>query len=154
MDIDPRYLAIVKQWERDYGKSRFMRYDLTETRLCCVKCGKLKAHMSRHHIENDFFFAQMMPKEFARRYIEFHREDIAKLCDDCHKDIHAIYKRITKEVWLELNRGGLKVVTVAWCQKWKSIYRQAFELWIKRPIKRRKRKRRRKKSSSAPKQEG
>jgi hypothetical protein len=141
MAVDPRYLAIVKEWERVYGKSRFQRYDLTEARLCCVKCGKLKSKMSRHHISNDFFFAQMLPAEYARRYIEFRKDDCAKLCDDCHKDIHAIYKRITEEVWIELHRGGQRIITVAWCEHWKGIYRQAFEIWIAKPIHRRKRKR-------------
>src|SRR3954467_7520091 len=153
MDIDPRYIAIVKEWEILYGKSRLRRYDLTEARLCCVKCGKVKAHMSRHHIENDFLFAQMLPKEFARRYIEFHKEDVAKLCNDCHKDIHAIYKRVTKQLWIELQRGGSKIITVEWCRKWKVMYRQAFESWVNRPIRRKKRKRRKKSSLDTKRKE-
>lgn len=149
MPIDPRYLAVVKEWERVYGKSRFQRFDLTEARLCCAKCEKLKQKMSRHHIENDFFFAQMLPDDFARRYIEFHKEDCAKLCDDCHKDIHAVYKRITQEIWDELHEHGQKLITVEWARRWKAIYRQAFEIWIAKPIRKKKRKRKKKSSLAA-----
>lgn len=151
MAIDPGYLRVIKEWELVYGKPRFTRLDLTETSLCCVKCGKLKKLMSRHHIENDFFFAQMLPDAFARRYIEFRKEDCAKLCDDCHKDIHAIYRRITNEVFEDLNQHGLKIVTVEWATNWKKIYRQAFEIWMAKPIRKKKRKRKKKNPSLAAK---
>jgi hypothetical protein len=150
MNIDPRYVAIIKEWELLYGKSRVMRYDLTEARLCCVKCGKFKIRkMSRHHIENDFFFAQMRPDLFAKRYIEFHKDDVAKLCEDCHKDIHAIYKRITSQLWIELHKGGTKIITLEWCKKWKALYREAFEVWMAKPIRKKKRKRKKKPSLAA-----
>jgi hypothetical protein len=105
--------------------------------------------MSRHHIENDFFFAQMRPDLYAKRYIEFRREDCAKLCDDCHKDVHAVYKRVTAEIWIELHKGGTKIITPEWCEKWRAVYRQAFEAWVKKPIRKKKRKRKKKSSLAA-----
>lgn len=141
-----RYYAIVKEWERLYGKSRAFRFDLTEARLCCAKCSKHKQKMSRHHTGNDFFFAQMLPDAFAKRYIEFRKEDTAKLCDGCHKQAHHIYKPILAELWVELNDGGQKIITKEWCEGWMGQFRAAFAKWVAKAP--RKRKRRRKKKSA------
>jgi hypothetical protein len=145
-----RYISIVKEWELLYGKNRVFRFNLTEARLCCIKCGKHKEKMSRHHTGNDFFFAQMMPQHFAKRYIEFRKEDTAKLCDDCHRQAHHIYKPLLIQVWRELNAGGQRVITKEWCEKWMARFREEFNAWIKKPVRKRKRRRKR---GSAPKRE-
>jgi hypothetical protein len=136
--------AIVKEWERIYGKpARAFRYDPTELTVCCRKCGKLKKKMSRHHKGNDFFFAQMRPQDFAARYIEFRKEDTAKLCDGCHKLAHRLYKPLMEKVWWELYDGGQKIITKEWCEKWMTIFREVFDKWVvKAPRKRKKRRRR------------
>lgn len=146
-----RYFAITKQWEKEYGvKSRSFNYDITEARLCCLKCGKLKSKMSRHHTGNDFFFAQMMPQHFAARYIEFRKEDTAKLCDKCHKNAHRIYKPLLDELWAELNKHGQRIITKEWCEKWMRKFRDRFNVWIKKPVRKKRRKR---KSHSTTKRE-
>lgn len=151
-----RYFAIIKQWEKDYGngaKARAFNYDITEARLCCRRCGKLKKKMSRHHTGNDFFFAQMLPEHFAARYIQFRKEDTAKLCDDCHKLAHRMMKRYMEELWIELQREGQKIITKEWCEKWMNKMRKEFEKWVVKPPKKRKRKRHKKKSSLSTKRE-
>ena len=140
------YIALIKNWEAKYGTpARVFRYDPTEIRASCVKCGKMKSKMSRHHKANDFLFARMLPDVYARRYIEFHTNDVAKLCDDCHKDIHRYYKPLMKELWMELQLYGSRVITKEWCDEWKDRFLKLFEKWIKKPVKKRKRHRVRKK---------
>lgn len=144
--FNSRYYAIVKEWESAYGcglKSRAYNYDLTEARLCCRKCGKLKVKMSRHHTGNDFFFAQMLPKYFAKDYIQFRKQDTEKLCAKCHKDAHRLYKPLMVELWIELNEGGQQIITKDWCEKWMLKFRARFYVWVNKPVPR-KRKRRRK----------
>lgn len=155
--IVSRYYAITKQWEKEYGvtKSRAFNYDITEARLCCRRCGKLKKKMSRHHTGNDFFFAQMMPEHFAARYIQFRKEDTAKLCDDCHKLAHRMMKRYVAEIWDELHEHGQKIITKEWCEAWMAKLRKEFEKWVVKPPKKRKRKHKNKnkKSHSTTKRE-
>lgn len=147
-----RYFAIVKEWERIYGKpARVFRYDPTEIKACCRKCGKLRPKMSRHHTGNDFFFAQMLPDDFAARYIQFHKDDTAKLCDKCHKQAHHLYKPLMEKLWRELNEGGQKIITKEWCQHWIDLFRAVFNRWVIKPP--RKRKRRRRKPGLTPKRE-
>lgn len=144
-----QYIETIKIWKKLYGISERgpFRFDPTEARLCCFRCGKKKDKMSRHHTANDFFFAKMMPAIFARQYIEFRREDTEKLCDACHKLAHKLYKDITHQVWAELNAGGQRIITEEWCKKWRIVYRLAFYNWIKEhPFKKRRRKRHRKSS--------
>lgn len=146
-----RYVAIILEWKKLYGVPERgpFRFDPTEARLCCFRCEKKKDKMSRHHTANDFFFAQMLPQFFAKRYVEFRREDTEKLCDACHKLAHRLYKPITAQVWSELNRGGQRVITREWCEKWMGVYRMAFYAWIKdHPYKKRKRKRHRNRNKS------
>lgn len=104
----------------------------------------MKKKMSRHHKGNDFFFAQMMPQHFAARYIEFHKDDVAKLCDDCHKLAHKLYKPLMVKVWSELNWHGQKIITKEWCEQWMNIFREVFDKWVVKPPKKRKKRRRRK----------
>jgi hypothetical protein len=40
-----------------------------------------------------------MEERFAERYIQFHGDDVAWLCDRCHRRIHVIYSKIVVEVW-------------------------------------------------------
>jgi len=141
------YLITIKGWEKQYGTpARVFRYDPTEIQASCVKCGKMRKHMSRHHIANDFMFAQMMPDLYAKRYIEFHKDDVAKLCNDCHKDIHRYYKKLVLELFEELNDNGLKIVTKVWCDDWMNRFRKLFEKWVKKPVKKRIRHRRKKRT--------
>lgn len=155
------YFATVKEWERLYGvPSRAMRFDPTEVRACCLKCGQMKPKMARHHKANDFFFALWFPHWYAKRYIEFRREDCAKLCDDCHHKIERYSERLKKELYEEYRKAKSHIFKTAkeaeewwraWCEEWRSRFVALFEKWIKQPH--RKRKRKRKKRRSAAKRE-
>lgn len=141
----PEYKNQIAEWEKKYGKPKFglRRYDPTTVSLCCVRCKHIKSHMSRHHIRSDFFFSMLLPDVFAPRYIQFHEDDVRKLCDNCHKKVHEFYKPIYNQIHYQLNTKGAKIVTEEWCRMWMGEFEQAFEKWLKEP--KRKRKRRRKK---------
>jgi hypothetical protein len=40
-----------------------------------------------------------MEERFAERYVQFHDDDVAWLCDRCHRRIHVIYGKIVTEIW-------------------------------------------------------
>lgn len=143
--IPEEYLQQIKLWRIKYNVVQTpSSFDPTQWKVACRKCEKHRQTSHRHHMGNDLFFARMLPDVFAPRYIEFHPDDVAKLCDRCHKRIHAIYKPITKAVWVELNKHGQKVITEEWCRKWMTVYRAAFDAWVKvKPKKRRRRRKRR-----------
>lgn len=140
------YFALVKEWERKYGvPSRAFRYDPTQVKTCCRKCGQMRAHMSRHHKANDFFFALHFPDLYAARYIQFLDEDCDKLCDGCHKRCHEYFKALTKHLYDEF--AALKGTEVqptieewqAWCERWKTAFRSAYTNWMARNKKHRRR---------------
>jgi len=140
------YNKVVKGWEAKYGvPSRLRRYNPAETTASCKRCGFIRAKMSRHHIRNDFFFANLLPDKYARRYIEFHSNDVVKLCDTCHRDVHRYYKPIIARMYVEFNvkKNMNQAITYEWCEGWRTEFYNLFQRWLK--LKSRTRNQRRKK---------
>jgi len=132
-----KYAAQCKEWEKEYGvPSRAFRFDPSELTTSCVKCHKTKKKMNRHHICSDYLFALLRPDLYARRYLEFRKEDVAKLCKNCHMDVERFYDPIQAAM---LQEYSIKICTPEWCEKWRSKFREAFERWLKKE-KRKKRK--------------
>lgn len=140
------YFELVKSWEVKYGKPAhgLQRYDPTQVKTCCAKCGGMRKKMARHHKANDFFFALHFPDLYAARYIQFLDEDCDKLCDGCHKRCHEYFKALTAHLYSEF--AILKDDTTmtieawqAWCERWKDAFRSAYINWKARNKKHRRR---------------
>lgn len=145
------YRAQVLEWQREYGvPARAFRYDPTEVEASCRRCHKIRKKMSRHHICYDLFFARLRPDLYAARYIQFLKEDTAKLCDGCHKRIHEYYLPIVERMKDELRQFMIKrrrdgwIPTEEWCEKWRAEFKQAFEEWLATPLRRKLKKRKKK----------
>lgn len=137
------YIAKCKEWEKIYGvPNRAFRFDPTEITTSCVKCGKLRRKMNRHHICSDFLFAHLRPDLYAKQYLEFRKEDCAKLCGHCHISIERYYEPIKDRIYVERMKGA--ETTEAWCEKWRAKFREAFEKWLKTPIRKKRKKKRHK----------
>lgn len=158
------YFQLVSSWERLYGvPSRAFKYDPADVKTCCEKCQRMPPKMSRHHKANDFFFAMWFPDIFAADYIQFRKEDCAKLCNRCHISVERFYESVKQELYADFNaRGGVKwVLSVdkeearAWAIIWRAKFITLFDRWLKKPIRKRKNPRQRKKARRlAAKHEG
>lgn len=140
------YGRIVDGWKQQYGVSDrrgAFRYDPSEVRASCAKCGKIKSKMGRHHKCNDFFFALWMPDIYAKRYVEFRKEDCVKLCNDCHRNIERYSKRLKEALYRDFNIVGIENLTEEWAEKWRAQFGELFNRWISKPIRKRHRRRRR-----------
>src|ERR1700755_149003 len=77
-----------------------MKLDLS-TASICAKCHS-PVFSQRHHRGCEKMWLRhfirrkdtAQYKAFESRYYEFREEDIVRLCDKCHKQIHRIYYRI------------------------------------------------------------
>lgn len=125
-----RYRAQIAEWEKVYGKPKQgpFRWNPADIRTACVKCGKQKKKMSRHHICSDFLFACMRPDLYALRYMEFRKEDCAKLCSKCHIAVENYNDPIQQRM---LQEYQMSTCTPEWCEKWRKIFREAFDKWLK-----------------------
>lgn len=130
-----QYIKITKDWEERYGvKSRAFQYDPREVKLACEKCGNHKVGgMARHHKANDFFFALWLPDIYAKRYLEFRKEDCAKLCQRCHKKIENFSTRLKVELYEDFEKFS-RIVDEKWCEEWRAEFRALYERWLKKPI--------------------
>lgn len=139
-----QYQRRLMEWRQKYGvppppKTFGLK---VQTSTACFKkgCGSLK-RTQRHHKGNDFWFANLLPDIFAPRYLQFHPDDVAYLCEHHHKAVHKLYKKLMADVWTELRDGGQSIITEEWCRKWIENFRAAYEKWAKYPARKRKRKR-------------
>lgn len=140
------YRAQILEWQKTYGvPSRAFRYDPTETEASCRKCGKMRKRMSRHHISHDLRFAVMRPDLYAARYIQFRKEDTAKLCSNCHTRVHEYYMPMLEQMRDELADRSVNpkfkgrrelIVSEEWCEKWRAVFKEAFEKWVATPPRR------------------
>jgi hypothetical protein len=126
----------IEEWKIKYGvtEQRHQRYDPTEIKLACAKCGKLKHRMARHHKANDYFFANLLPDVYAKRYLEFRKEDIDKVCSNCHKRWHQYIRPFMAKLYLE--KDAQEVITKEWCEFWRSAILERYEKWVKQKEKR------------------
>lgn len=136
------YIAQVNEWRRRYGIQDIPppKYNPATVRLSCKKCGKMRARMNRHHKSNDYFFALQRPDLYAKRYIEYNREDCDVLCNKCHKNFHKYAKKLVVEMYKELD--GLGLPSHEWCEMWKGRFLSKYNYWIKLPVRKRTRRRR------------
>ena len=141
-----QHTAQIKEWEAKYGKPKFglRRFDPTQLKICCAKCGHVRKHMSRHHIANDFMFAVLLPDLYAARYILFHADDVRRLCSNDHIRIHEYYAPIVTRCYDDLRIRYRGIACAEWAEKWKQEFRVAFEQWLKTPVRKRKGKHNRK----------
>lgn len=140
---EAEYFEMVAEWKRKWPPPPKPYYiNLTEIRSACRKCGKNNGRMNRHHIASDFFFALHFPDHFAARYVEFHPDDVVKLCEHCHKTIHRYYDPVTQRMYKEFAeiKANGEQFTLEWCEKWKDKFRKMFAKWIKTKPKRRRKK--------------
>lgn len=130
------YFARLRDWEEQYGKPKKRKqFDLSKVNAKCTKCRKARKRMSRHHKGNDMLWANLYPDEFAPRYIEFRDEDIALLCNRCHRKIHEIYDAILYDFWLEwaIERTDnlSHKPSVEECRDYQQQCTEEFEKWVK-----------------------
>lgn len=130
----------IKQWREQYGVKPKPPpvFDIKNTRVGCFCCGKQKAKMSRHHTGYDSLFADMRPDDFAARYVEFHPDDVERLCHYHHVRAHVAYGPLLAKLFAEIENGGKKIITKRWCEQWRMRLRKRFYEWAERIQKRHK----------------
>jgi hypothetical protein len=107
------YRKTVLEWKRKYGIPK-QTFDLSRTSTIryCERCKNSTRKITRHHKGDDYFYAIMLPDDFAPRYIQFLREDIVFLCSTCHNNAH----KILDEIRLEFKQELLSLM-FAWAKK-------------------------------------
>ncbi len=93
--------------------------------------------MARHHKANDFFFAMALPDVYAKRYCEFHPDDIDLLCNACHKAWHRYVEPKLQKMYSQyhLTFASLEdFQKVNWCNTWKNQIRMWYTKWINKPV--------------------
>jgi ssDNA-binding Zn-finger/Zn-ribbon topoisomerase 1 len=122
------YWSKVKEWRETYGVSSHA-IDLTKVKIKvkCEKCGKQRKKMHRHHKGHEFLFASLRPDDYARRYVEFRKEDIVILCDKCHKDIHFLYESTIRRLRQATTEA---VPTLEQCEEARLSLVSIFNSWI------------------------
>lgn len=139
------YIRQIKEWEQKYGvPNRAFRFDPTEIITSCVKCGKTRRKMSRHHIHSDFVFALLLPDVYAKRYLEFRKEETVKLCNICHLDVERFTEPVKRAMYADYTQAGLNE---AWCELWRRKFKEAFDRWMAKGKKKKRRKRKRSRSA-------
>lgn len=136
------YAQVIDRWRKIYNVPyTYEPYDPRRVKLVCMKCGRIKIKMGRHHKANDFFFALWKPELYAKRYIEFHPDDCDKLCNTCHRNIERYSAKLKKALYDDFNRiGGVLAITQEWCEEWKVKFRELYAKWISKVPRKRKRK--------------
>lgn len=152
-----QYWAIVEEWKALYGskqdeldRPKYI-YKPSKVKATCKKCDKAKRRMARHHKANDFFFAMILPSVYAARYIQFHPDDVDKLCEKCHKTWHRYLKPKLEQMYKEYKYfADLSAQEkLEWCELWRGRCLRWYSRWIeKKPIIRKKRLHGRSSSSS------
>lgn len=111
-----------------------MKIDLSQA-ACCAKCGSSN-FIQRHHKGCEKLWlrhfahksSQLWYQRHKARYWEFREEDIVRLCDKCHKQIHKIYYRIIGR-WAT-KHGKMKNWTNAQADELIAALRNRCDLWL------------------------
>lgn len=128
----------VKAWRRRYrNQLPKKRPDFTKVVVGrkCVACSSDK-DVHRHHKGNDFFFASILPDEFAARYVQFLDEDIVLLCDRCHNDMHWWYAPIVSEFrtrYHKIDSGdkdSIRLLCIEYMKRCSKTCDEVIEEWI------------------------
>lgn len=97
----------------------------------CVRCGKKS--VNRHHKAHDYLFACILSDTYAKRYLEFHPDDIDFLCRKCHVNCHRIYDELIEALNAELslhkgkNYNLDKIREV--CNTYKQLFLERYLKW-------------------------
>lgn len=130
------YFAQVEEWRKKYGVKPALNFngDPTAIKAGCARCAKVRRKMSRHHKANDFLFARLLPDEYAPRYVQFHPEDIDRLCDQCHRSWHksSAFDKVYRACMLSLSINN-RVVSKEWCERWRNKFLDAYNEWMAKP---------------------
>lgn len=102
MKIDARYLdELVIEWKNKYGSQIPKPYGFSPINILAFrKCSKhgcsiANTEVHRHHMGYESFLARIYPDVYAPRYLQFHKDDIALVCEKHHKYIHEkVYHKI------------------------------------------------------------
>lgn len=128
----------MTEWKKKYPPPARIEQSMVEMQVSCAKCGKVRNKMSRHHKANDKFFAVLRPDDYAARYIQFHPDDVAWLCDKCHLKIHRLYHPIIKVFWKAVNElvavTGFEekdIISKEMCDEYKALCLKKFNQWAK-----------------------
>jgi len=95
----------------------------------CARCGKKGQH--RHHKAHDYIFACTLWQVYAKRYIEFHPDDIDFLCAKCHKNAHRIYDELIASFnsSLGLYKNRTNETTQKVCEIYKPLFLARYLKW-------------------------
>lgn len=129
------YWLQIEEWKKLYPippRSREFNLNLTQKKVGCFRCGRHRI-THRHHTGSDYYFACLFPHVFAGRYIQFHPDDIEKLCRGCHRAAHQsprfqlLYTKMFDEK-LQLHDKG-QVLKPKWAEEWMTKFREEFYKW-------------------------
>ncbi len=124
----------VKVWTAQYmndpSREQAERFNPTAFKLrVCSKCGRVpKRPLERHHKGHEFLFANILPKFYAKRYLEFRAEDIDYLCHRCHKNETRYTKPIINRIVTEYKSIGN--MTHERCEFWRSKLIKTYNKWL------------------------
>lgn len=132
-----KYQSILARWRIQYkdqippSKKGVKNTNLAKKKIKCAKCKRFKEKFNRHHKGNDFFWACLLPDIYAPRYIQFLEEDIAILCEKCHKELHygTFYKDILYNFYLAMNDAKM-VVDKNLCDEYREKCIEMFNKWL------------------------
>lgn len=93
MKIDSRYLSLlVIEWKQKYGTPKptsFSPINILAFRKCeKYGCSIANIAVHRHHTGYESLLARIYPDVYAPRYLLFHKDDIALVCEKHHSHIH------------------------------------------------------------------
>ena len=99
--------------------SRVITVDPTGALTLCHKCRKTGVPISRHHKGNDAFLS-IYNWRIRRDYDKF--LDCVPICDDCHMEIHWLYKPFEESHtdWSVKGTFALRTLLIDVCDQWLS----------------------------------
>lgn len=122
----------TSQYMNDPPPERAFQFNPTAFKLKkCEKCNKMpkRKGLERHHRGHEFMFANILPSRYAKRYIEFHPDDIAFLCKRCHKNETRYTKPIIAQCLNEYRLLGK--MSYERCEFWRQKLIKTYNKWVK-----------------------
>lgn len=131
-----QWKAQIEQWQQDEEliiKTRHpLVLDVTSVKIrCCAYCGDAQAYITRHHKGHEYLWARLLPKRYARRYIEFRERDVVELCNKHHLKIHKLYEPRLHSLWPLLARQDGKI-TFKQAESYRLKLVRCCEQWLKK----------------------
>lgn len=110
-------------------------------KMACSKPGCARTRkLQRHHYKHEAMFLGVWSgvrrkerrwQEFVARYYQFLPQDVVRICDSHHAEIHAIYDQIIAE---DLARTGQRLEQYTWAQAERLMnkLKAACKEWLKK----------------------